>query len=91
MIAEIEYGVLLKGALSGYVSTETGQFTCRAAEGWLIKNGKVTDMLRDVAVNGMVLEALADVDAVSDSFSLSMPGTCGKSDKARQWTTAAHT
>jgi len=79
MVAGLDYGVLLKGALSGYVSTETGQFTCRTAEGWLIENGKITTQLRDVAVNGMVLEALAEVDAVSDSFNLSMPGTCGKS------------
>jgi len=78
MIKEIDRGILLKGALSGYVSTETGQFTCRTAEGWLIKNGELTDMLRDVAVNGMVLEALEDIDAVSDSFRLSMPGICGK-------------
>lgn len=79
MIAEMDRGVLLKGALSGYVSTETGQFTCCAAEGWMIENGKIKHQVRDVSVNGMVLEALADVDAVSDSFSLSMPGTCGKS------------
>ena len=79
MIAGLDYGVLLKGALSGYVSTETGQFTCRTAEGWLIENGEITSQLRDVAVNGMVLEALEEVDAVSDSFHLSMPGMCGKS------------
>lgn len=78
MIADLDYGILLKGALSGYVSTETGQFTCRTAEGWLIENGEIKEQLRDVAVNGMVLEALSDVDAVSDSFNLSMPGTCGK-------------
>jgi len=79
MIKEIDSGILLKGALSGYVSTETGQFTCRTAEGWLIKNGQLHEQLRDVAVSGMVLEALADVDAVGSEFRLASPGTCGKS------------
>lgn len=79
MVSGIDYGILLKGALSGYVSTETGQFTCRTAEGWLIRNGQLHEQLRDVAVSGMVLEALANVDAVSGEFRLASPGTCGKS------------
>ncbi len=79
MVSGIDHGILLKGALSGYVSTETGQFTCRAAEGWLIKNGALHDQLRDVSVSGMVLEALENVDAVSGEFHLASPGTCGKS------------
>ncbi|HOO56508.1 MAG TPA: TldD/PmbA family protein [bacterium] len=78
MISSLDKGVLLKGALSGYVSTETGQFTCRAAEGWLIRNGVMMEQLRDVAVSGMVLEALANVDAVSNEFHIGSPGTCGK-------------
>ncbi len=79
MVGGLDSGILLKGALSGYVSTETGQFTCRAAEGWLIKGGRLHEQLRDVAVSGMVLEALANVDAVSGEFHLASPGTCGKS------------
>jgi TldD protein len=78
MVSTLDRGILLKGALSGYVSTETGQFTCRAAEGWLIRNGALHERLRDVAVSGMVLEALENVDAVSGDFHLRSPGTCGK-------------
>jgi TldD protein len=78
MVSGIDSGILLIGALSGYVSTETGQFTCRTAEGWFIKNGQLHEQLRDVAVSGMVLEALANVDAVGCEFRLASPGTCGK-------------
>jgi TldD protein len=78
MVAGLDSGILLKGGLSGYVSTETGQFTCRAAEGWLIKNGALHERLWDVAVSGMVLEALANIDAVGSEFHLASPGTCGK-------------
>jgi len=72
-------GLYIKGALSGYVSTEKGQFTCRASEGRLIRNGKLDRLVRDVAVSGLTLEALANVIAVSNTFALEMPGTCGKS------------
>ncbi|MEW5945225.1 MAG: TldD/PmbA family protein [bacterium] len=78
MIKDIETGILLGKALSGYVQTEKGQFTCRAGESWLIRNGKKEKLLRDVSVSGLTLEALAKIDAVASDFALSMPGTCGK-------------
>ncbi|MFA6450508.1 MAG: TldD/PmbA family protein, partial [bacterium] len=78
MVSGLDRGILLKGGLSGYVSTETGQFTCRAAEGWLIKNGSLHERLWDVAVSGMVLEAIMNIDAVGNEFHLASPGTCGK-------------
>ncbi len=78
MIRGTDHGLLLKGAFGGYVSTETGQFTCSVAEAWLIRNGELQEMMRDVSVSGMVLEALANVDMVGSDFALTMPGTCGK-------------
>ncbi|MFH1538884.1 MAG: TldD/PmbA family protein, partial [bacterium] len=78
MIGEIEYGVLVGRSIGGYVATEKGQFTCHAGESWLIRNGEKAELLRDVAVSGLTLEALRNIDAVSSDFTLSMPGTCGK-------------
>lgn len=72
-------GLYIKGALSGYVATEKGQFTCRASEGFLIRNGKLDRPVRDVAVSGLVLQALERITAISRDFALAMPGTCGKS------------
>ena len=79
MIKKAGNGLIIKGALSGYVATEKGQFTCRASEGQLIRDGALDKPVRDVAVSGLTLEALENVIAVSDAFSLEMPGTCGKS------------
>lgn len=78
MIGGIERGVLVGRSIGGYVATEKGQFTCHAGESWLIRDGEKKELLRDVAVSGLTLEALQNIDAVSSDFSLSMPGTCGK-------------
>lgn len=75
-------GLYIKGALSGYVATEKGHFTCRASEGFLIRNGVLDRPVRDVAVSGYVLEALERIAAVSRDFALAMPGMCGKSGQA---------
>lgn len=74
----IDLGVYLKGAEYGYVFCERGQFTCHAAEAYMIRNGQLAEHLRDVSVAGMTLEALANIDAVCSDFEMKMPGTCGK-------------
>jgi len=79
LLAPIGTGVFLSGGQWGYVFCERGQFVCNAAEGWMIRNGKLAEHLRDVSVSGMTLKALEDIDGVSREFELSMPGTCGKS------------
>jgi len=78
MVAEMDEGILLDEGEWGYVMTERGQFTCRAHKGWLIKNGKLAEPIREVSVSGMTLQALNDIDAVSKEFETDMPGTCGK-------------
>ena len=57
---------------------ERGQFTCHAAEAYMIRNGELAEHLRDVSVAGMTLEALANIDAVCSDFEMKMPGMCGK-------------
>ena len=79
MIAGIDLGVYLKSGEHGYVFCERGQFTCHAAEAYMIRNGKLAEMLRDVSVVGLTLETLANIDAVGNDFYLGMPGMCGKS------------
>ena len=78
MVAEMDEGILLDEGQWGYVMTERGQFTCRAHKGWLIKDGKLAEPIREVSVSGMTLQALNDIDAVSKEFETDMPGPCGK-------------
>lgn len=78
MLRGIDLGVYLTGGHWGYVFCERGQFTCHAGGGWIIRNGQLAEPIRDVSVAGLTLETLAQVDAVSDQFEMTMPGMCGK-------------
>ena len=82
VLEDIDLGVYLSGSQYGYVQTQKGQFTCKAEQGWLIEKGELTDHLRDVAINGIVLDALKNVTAVGKDLKIGMPGMCGKSGQA---------
>ncbi len=79
ILEDIKCGVYLSGSQYGYVESQKGQFTCKVEEAWLIKNGELTEHLRDVAVSGLTLEALRNVTAVGKDLRVEMPGMCGKS------------
>jgi TldD protein len=78
MIKDIDLGIYLTDGEWGYVMCESGQFTCHAGQAYMIRNGQLAEHLRDVSVCGMTLDTLMNIDAVSNSFEMEMPGTCGK-------------
>lgn len=80
LLAPIDKGIFLRGGEWGYVMCERGQYVCHAAEGWMIRDGKLREgeHLRDVSISGMTLETLMGIEAVSGDFEMEMPGTCGK-------------
>ncbi|MEM2926133.1 MAG: TldD/PmbA family protein [Candidatus Bathyarchaeia archaeon] len=82
ILEDIDLGVYLSGSQYGYVETEKGQFTCKVEEGWLIKDGELTEHLRDVAISGITLDALKNVTAVGKDLKVEAPGTCGKDNQA---------
>jgi TldD protein len=79
VLEDVKVGVFLSGSQYGYVETQKGQFTCKAEQGWLIEKGELTEHLRDVAINGLTLDALKNVTAVAKDLRIEMPGMCGKS------------
>jgi len=77
MVGEIDNGIYAVGALGGM--TEMEMFTFSAGEAYLIRNGKVTDMLRDVVLTGNVKETLKNIDAIGDDLVFyGGLGGCGK-------------
>lgn len=78
ILEDIQLGVYLSGSQYGYVETQKGQFTCKAEQAWMIERGELTSHLRDVAINGLTLDALKNVTAVGKDFKMEMPGMCGK-------------
>ena len=78
----ITRGVYLKEGSSGYVFVDKGQFVCNASQAQMIENGALGEPLRDVSVNGMMLETLMNIEAVADDFEMDSPGMCGKSGQS---------
>ncbi|MEM2240098.1 MAG: TldD/PmbA family protein [Candidatus Bathyarchaeia archaeon] len=79
VLEDISLGVYLSGSQYGYVESQKGQFTCKVEDAWLIEKGELTEHLRDVAINGLTLEALKNITAVGRDLKMEMPGMCGKS------------
>ncbi len=77
MLSEMKEGIYAVGALYGYTDPAKGQFMFKAEGGWLIENGELKQRLREVAIAGMTLEVLHNVDAVGKDLQMD-PGMCGK-------------
>ncbi|MHA1301554.1 MAG: TldD/PmbA family protein [Candidatus Helarchaeota archaeon] len=78
MIESIKNGIYAIGWLYGYTDTAKGMHQFKAAEAYLIKNGKLTTLLRDCAISGMTLEVLKNIIGIGNELEFT-PGTCGKS------------
>lgn len=52
-------------------------FTFSAAEGYLIRNGKIAEPVSDVTLTGNVFQTLKDTDAIGND-SVYLNGGCGK-------------
>ncbi|MGD1060450.1 MAG: TldD/PmbA family protein [Methanomassiliicoccales archaeon] len=77
MIEDVKYGVLTDKAISGMEDPVGGGFEAKALRGYMIENGRVTDMLRGFSLTGKALDILKTTDAVGNRLELD-GGTCGK-------------
>lgn len=81
LISDTNEGLLLCGFNYGYTDPSKGQFMFQANYGYLIENGELTKLVRDVSMAGQILGVLAKIDAIGKDFSLES-GTCEKSGQA---------
>lgn len=77
MVSEMRNGIYAFGSLYGYTDPAKGQFMFKAEGGWLIERSEFVRRLREVAITGMTLEVLHNVEAVGKELKHD-PGTCGK-------------
>ncbi|HIP25160.1 MAG TPA: TldD/PmbA family protein [Archaeoglobus profundus] len=76
LLEEAKSGVYLIGSRGGETNPATGYFQFNAQYGYIIKNGELAEMIRDVSLSGNTLEILKDIKLGKDlSFD---PGFCGK-------------
>lgn len=75
MIKDIEEGVYAVRMLGGQTNGE--MFTFAAAEGYMIRNGKLAEKVNDVTLSGNVFQTLKDIEAIGND-SIYVSGGCGK-------------
>ncbi|NJE05372.1 TldD/PmbA family protein [Thermococcus sp. M36] len=78
MVEEVRNGLYMVGDRGGQVDTASGTFTFGAAFGYIIKDGEIGEMVRDVAMSGRILDVLRSVRAIGKELKVEFPGYCGK-------------
>jgi TldD protein len=76
IIADIKEGVYAKNWFGGTTSME--MFTFSAGEAYMIRNGKLAEMLRPVVLTGNVFTTLNNIDAIGNDLDMNQGGGCGK-------------
>jgi len=76
MISDIKEGVYANNWYGGQTSME--MFTFSAGEAYMIRNGKIAELLRPVILSGNVFSTLENIDAIGNDLDMNQGGGCGK-------------
>ncbi len=76
IIGDIKEGVYAKNWYGGTTSME--MFTFSAGEAYMIRNGKLAELLRPVMLTGNVFTTLMNIDAIGNDLDMNQGGGCGK-------------
>ena len=76
MISDVEEGVYTRNWYGGTTSME--MFTFSAGEAYMIRHGKVAELLRPVVLTGNIFDTLKNIDAVGNDLEMNQGGGCGK-------------
>lgn len=79
MIASIEDGLYLFGSAGGQTSGE--MFTFAVQGGYKIKNGQLTELVRDIALSGNLFITLQNIEMVGNEVDFARVGGCGKASQ----------
>ncbi len=79
MIADIKEGIYARNWYGGTTSME--MFTFSAGEAYMIRNGKVAELLRPVVLSGNVFSTLKNIDAIGNDLEMNQGGGCGKGEQ----------
>ena len=76
MIGEVKEGIYAKNWFGGTTSME--MFTFSAGEAYMIRNGKLAELLRPVVLTGNIFSTLGNIDAIGNDLEMNQGGGCGK-------------
>ncbi len=76
MIGDIKEGIYAKDWYGGTTSLE--MFTFSAGEAYMIRDGKIAELIRPVMLSGNVFTTLNNIDAIGNDLDMNQGGGCGK-------------
>ena len=77
MIKDIKLGVYACDAYGGQTALESFSFS--SAYAYMIRDGQIAEMVKDVILAGNLFTTLMNIDAIGDDFEWAhMGGHCGK-------------
>jgi len=80
MLGDIKEGVYVKDWYGGTTSLE--MFTFSAGEAYMIRQGKLAELLRPVVLSGNVFVTLGNIDAIGNDLKMNQGGGCGKGEQS---------
>jgi TldD protein len=80
ILSDIKEGIYAKDWYGGTTSLE--MFTFSAAEAYMIRNGKVAELLQPVVLTGNVFTTLNNIDAIGNDLDMNQGGGCGKAGQS---------
>jgi TldD protein len=79
-VKDVKYGVYAKGSFGGQTNGE--QFTFVSEYAYLIEDGKISKLLKNVSLSGNVFETLKNIVGIADDYKvLDTGGGCGKGEQ----------
>ena len=76
LIAGVKEGVYARNWYGGMTSME--MFTFSAGEAYMVRDGKMEELLRPVMLTGNLFQTLENLDAVANDLDMNQGGGCGK-------------
>jgi len=76
LLTKLGDGLYLINPMGGQTSGEN--FTFAAQYGYEVKNGKISDMIRDINISGNLYQTLKNISALANDVKLGEVGGCGK-------------
>lgn len=76
MIRDVDYGLYAQTLGGGSVSPGSGEYNFAVAEGYIIRNGRIEELVKGASLIGKGIETLGRITKVSSEFKAN-PGMCG--------------
>lgn len=76
LLAGVKEGVYVKNWHGGMTSLE--MFTFSSGEAYMLRNGRVGELIRPVVLSGNLFSTLKNIDAVGNDLDVNQGGGCGK-------------